>query len=174
MSELTLTLEEEIDNIHSEMMNIKTSISSLATHIVSFKKRFEKELKKQQKEDGKKSEKKAEKKAEKKDKEPVKKKEKIKKTATPPPSGFNKPTTISDQLCKFLDKPSGIEMTRPEITKELHSYIQKHKLQDPDKKMNIKPNKELQEVLGITEGHERTYFNIQPLINKHFIQPKEE
>ncbi len=169
MSEITL--EEEIDNIHTEMMNIKTSISTLATHIVSFKKRFEKELKKQQKESGKKDigEK----------KEPVEKKEKVKKTTTKkttpePPSGFTKPTTISEDLCNFLDKPIGSEMTRPEVTKELHNYIQKNKLQDPDKKMNIKPNQELQKLLGIEEGHELTYFNIQPLINKHFIHPKEE
>ncbi len=171
MSEITLTLEEEIDNIHTEMMNIKTSISALATHIVSFKKRFEKELKKQQKE--------SEKKDSDKNKEPVEKKEKIKKTTTKktipePPSGFTKPTTISDNLCKFLNKPNGFEMTRPEVTKELHTYIQTNKLQDPDKKMNIKANKELQELLGIEEGHELTYFNIQPLINKHFIHPKEE
>lgn len=172
MSDITLTLEEEIDNIHTEMMNIKTSISTLATHITSFKKRFEKELKKQNKEDGKKT-------GEKKEKEPVEKKEKVKKTVTKkitlePPSGFTKPTTISDQLCKFLDKPNGIEMTRPEVTKVLHNYIQTHKLQDPDKKMNIKPNKELQELLGIEEEHNLTYFNIQSLINKHFIHPKEE
>jgi len=171
MSEITLTLEEEIDNIHTEMMNIKTSISTLATHIVSFKKRFEKELKKQQKESGKKDSDK--------NKVPVEKKEKVKKTTTKktppePPSGFTKPTTISEDLCNFLDKPIGSEMTRPEVTKELHNYIQKNKLQDSDKKMNIKPNQELQKLLGIEEGHELTYFNIQPLINKHFIHPKEE
>merc|ERR1712010_169525 len=48
------------------------------------------------------------------------------------PSGFAKPTKISQELCDFLKKPAGTEMARTEVTKYLTSYIKEHKLQYPD------------------------------------------
>ena len=46
------------------------------------------------------------------------------------PSGFAKPTIISDELCSFLGKPIGTEVARTEVTKFLSLYIKEHKLQD--------------------------------------------
>ena len=47
------------------------------------------------------------------------------------PSGFVKPTQISNELAAFLGKASGTEMARTEVTKEINAYIRANKLQDP-------------------------------------------
>ena len=39
------------------------------------------------------------------------------------PSGFATPTTISESLCKFLDKPCGTQVARTEVTKYIGQYI---------------------------------------------------
>ena len=46
------------------------------------------------------------------------------------PSGFIKPTRISDELANFLGKEIGTEMARTEVSKDINAYIQAHKLQD--------------------------------------------
>ncbi len=50
------------------------------------------------------------------------------------PSGFAKPTQISQDLCTFLHKPPGTHMARTSVTKELINYIKAHNLQNPDNK----------------------------------------
>ena len=52
------------------------------------------------------------------------------KTGQRQPSGFVKPTLISDELANFLSKPSGTEMARTEVTREINKYIRAHNLQD--------------------------------------------
>ena len=42
------------------------------------------------------------------------------------PSGFVKPTKISDELAKFLEKPVGTEMARTDVTREINKYIRSH------------------------------------------------
>ena len=54
------------------------------------------------------------------------------KTGNRAPSGFVKPTLISNELADFLGKPKGTEMARTEVTREINSYIRNHKLQDKD------------------------------------------
>jgi hypothetical protein len=44
-----------------------------------------------------------------------------KKSGNRAPSGFVKPTRISDELAKFLDKPSGTEMARTDVTRQLNT-----------------------------------------------------
>ena len=39
------------------------------------------------------------------------------------PSGFAKPTKMSQELCKFLNKPEGTEMARTEVTKFITKYV---------------------------------------------------
>ena len=46
------------------------------------------------------------------------------------PSGFVKPTKISDELASFLGKDKGSEMARTDVTREINTYIRAHKLQD--------------------------------------------
>jgi len=88
------------------------------------------------------------------------------------PSGFVKPTKISDELAKFLDKPLGSEMARTEVTKEINNYIRAHSLQDKDNGRKIIPDTKLAGLLKISPSDELTYFNLQKFMSPHF--PKTE
>ena len=65
------------------------------------------------------------------------------------PSGFVKPTLISDELANFLKKPLGSEMARTEVTREINSYIRAHSLQDKSNGRKINPDSELAKLLKI-------------------------
>ena len=59
------------------------------------------------------------------------------------PSGFVKPSLISDELAKFLDKPCGTEMARTDVTREINKYIRANNLQDKNNGRKINPDKQL-------------------------------
>ena len=84
------------------------------------------------------------------------------------PSGFAKPTKISDKLCAFMNKEKGAEVARTEVTQYIISYIAEQNLQDPQNRKKIRPNKALKELLGVEAEVEVTYFNIQKYMNQHF------
>lgn len=88
------------------------------------------------------------------------------------PSGFAKSSKISDTLCQFMNKPSGTEMARTEVTKYIIGYIKEKGLQQESNKKFIKPDTALCELLGVGEADEVTYFNIQKYMNKHFNSAK--
>ena len=67
------------------------------------------------------------------------------------PSGFAKPSVITDELCKFLNKPLGSKMARTDVTREVNNYIKKHNLQNPDNKKKISPDKTLRTLLKVSE-----------------------
>lgn len=85
-----------------------------------------------------------------------------------PPSGFAKPALISDSLCQFLGKPSGTEMARTEVTKELTQYIKQHSLQDSENKRRINCDSALKSLLNVSDSDEVTYFNLQRYMKIHF------
>ena len=84
------------------------------------------------------------------------------------PSGFVKPTLISNELATFLEKPSGTEMARTEVTREINTYIRAHSLQDPKNGRKINPDKKLATLLKIGKEDELTYFNLQRYMSPHF------
>ena len=84
------------------------------------------------------------------------------------PSGFVKPTKISDELAKFLDKPVGSEMARTDVTKQLNTYIRANSLQDKENGRKINPDSKLQTLLKLKKGDELTYFNLQKFMSPHF------
>lgn len=86
------------------------------------------------------------------------------------PSGFVKPTLISDELAKFLSKPSGTEMARTEVTREINGYIRAHNLQDKQNGRKINPDTQLATLLKIQDGEELTYFNLQRYMSPHFAK----
>lgn len=89
------------------------------------------------------------------------------------PSGFARPSKISDKLCNFMNKPKGSQLARTEVTKYLISYIKTNKLQNEENKRLIVPNNELKTLLGIQDNDELNYFNLQSYMNQHFITPLE-
>ena len=88
------------------------------------------------------------------------------------PSGFAKPSLISNELCQFLGQPKGTEIARTEVTKFLTSYIKEHELQDPENRRRIKPDKKLQKLLNNAANDEVTYFNLQRYMKVHFPPSK--
>ena len=92
------------------------------------------------------------------------------KTGNRSPSGFVKPTKISMELAKFLGKPSGTEMARTEVTREINGYIRQNSLQDKDNGRKINPDKALANLLKIKSGDELTYFNLQRYMSPHFAK----
>ena len=84
------------------------------------------------------------------------------------PSGFVKPTKISDELAKFLEKPVGTEMARTDVTREINKYIRSHNLQDKENGRKINPDSKLQSLLKLKKTDELTYFNLQRYMSPHF------
>ena len=87
-----------------------------------------------------------------------------------PPSGFAKPTLISDSLCQFLGVESGTMMARTEVTKHLTKYIKAHELQDEANKRIINCDSALAGLLNVKPSDEVTYFNLQRYMKPHFPQ----
>ena len=88
------------------------------------------------------------------------------------PSGFAKPSLISNELCSFLGKPNGTQMARTEVTKYLTQYIKQHNLQDQANRRRIVPDSPFQQLLNVPTDAEVTYFNLQKYMKVHF--PKQE
>ena len=96
---------------------------------------------------------------------------KSKRSGNRAPSGFVKPTRISDELASFLGKTSGTEMARTAVSKEINAYIHANKLQDKDNGRVIIPDSKLRTLLKIQANDELTYFNLQRFMKHHFIKP---
>jgi len=92
------------------------------------------------------------------------------KTGNRSPSGFVKPTLISNELAAFLGKPTGTEMARTEVTREINSYIRANSLQDKDNGRKINPDKKLTTLLKLKKTDELTYFNLQRYMSPHFAK----
>ena len=90
------------------------------------------------------------------------------------PSGFVKPTRISDELAKFLEKPSGSEMARTEVTRDINKYIRTHNLQDKENGRKINPDTKLAALLKLKKTDELTYFNLQRYMSPHFAKASKD
>ena len=84
------------------------------------------------------------------------------------PSGFAKPSDISQELCVFLEKPVGTQMARTEVTRYVTAYIKNHCLQNPENKRHIIPDQKLKKLLNSQTSDEVTYFNLQKYMKHHY------
>jgi chromatin remodeling complex protein RSC6 len=89
------------------------------------------------------------------------------------PSGFIKPTRISDELAEFLGKSVGIEMARTDVSREINVYITTNSLQDPANGRQINPDAKLTKLLKLEKDDVLTYFNLQRYMKHHFIKAEE-
>lgn len=137
-----------ISNNFSELIvqiqNLKSSITTLQKEVKQLEKKSNKKIKNL--------------------KHQLEKKKRAKK-----PSGFAKPTKISNELCEFLEKPFGSEVARTEVTQYLISYIKENELQNNVNKQCITPDEKLQLLLDVSKDEKVTFFNIQGHMNKHFF-----
>ena len=95
---------------------------------------------------------------------------KSKRSGNRQPSGFVRPTLISQELATFLDKPDGTEMARTAVSKEINLYIRSNNLQDKDNGRQINADAKLSTLLKLAPGDVLTYFNLQRYMKHHFVK----
>jgi chromatin remodeling complex protein RSC6 len=132
----------------AKLQQMSVSISSLKSEFRALEKKWARELKASQKQNSKHK----------------------RKAGNRAPSGFVKPTRISDELAKFLDKPSGTEMARTEVTRDVNKYIRTNNLQDKENGRKINPDPKLAALLKLKKTDELTYFNLQKYMSHHFAK----
>jgi chromatin remodeling complex protein RSC6 len=98
----------------------------------------------------------------------VDKQERKKISARTTPSGFAKPTKISDELCAFLGVAKGTMMSRTEVTRSINLYVKEHNLYDPSNRRIINPDANLKKILVLKPGEILSFFTLQRAIKGHF------
>jgi chromatin remodeling complex protein RSC6 len=90
------------------------------------------------------------------------------------PSGFVKPTKISDELADFLKVSHGTLMARTDVTRKINEYICEKSLKDGTNGRHIHPDAFLSKLLKYDEaknqGQQLSYFNLQKYLAPHFIK----
>jgi upstream activation factor subunit UAF30 len=141
-------LAEQSIEFLAKLQQLGVLISSLKTEYRNLEKKWTREIKTAQKQSSKRK----------------------RKTGNRAPSGFVKPTKISDELASFLGKEKGTEMARTDVTREINTYIRAHKLQDKDNGRKINPDTKLAALLKLKKTDELTYFNLQKYMSPHFAK----
>ena len=145
------TLIVQSTEFFGKLQQLGVLISSIKTEYRSLEKKWTRDLKAAQKKGGK-----------------SKRKQGVAGAQTRAPSGFVKPTRISDELAIFLGKETGTEMARTSVTRDINAYIRSNSLQDVDNGRKIIPDSKLATLLKLTKEDELTYFNLQKYMSPHF------
>lgn len=87
------------------------------------------------------------------------------------PTIFTTPVTLKDELCAFLGKAKGTQMTPAEVTKAFSAYVEAHKLKDAEAGHTIHPDAAMRKVLGVKDGEQLTYRNVQSFLYKLYVLP---
>jgi hypothetical protein len=90
------------------------------------------------------------------------------------PTIFTTPVTLKDDLCTFLGKTKGSQMTPADVTRAFSAYVDSHKLKDAEKGHTIHPDANMRKVLGVKEGENLTYRNIQSYLYKLYVLPEKK
>ena len=141
-------IAEQSIEFSAKLQQLGVLISSLKTEFRTLEKKWSRELKSSQKLNSKRK----------------------RKAGNRAPSGFVKPTRISDELAKFLEKPAGTEMARTEVTRDINKYIRNNNLQDKENGRKINPDTKLATLLKLKKNDELTYFNLQRYMSPHFAK----
>lgn len=138
----------KLNEFNAKLQQLHSIFSTVKSEFKSLEKSIQRELKAAQKSSSKKA----------------------KRSGNRQPSGFVKPTKISDELAQFLGKDIGVEMARTAVSKEINAYIRANSLQDAVNGRKIIPDAKLTKLLNISSGDELTYFNLQRYMKHHFVK----
>ena len=90
------------------------------------------------------------------------------------PTGFLKPTLLSDTLCDFLSIPHGSKKSRDDVTKFISQYIKDYNLEDTTNKRYINPDEKLKALLKyedpVKESDRLSYFNLPKYMSSHYLR----
>jgi upstream activation factor subunit UAF30 len=142
------SLLEQSTEFNAKLQQLASMISSLKSEYKSMEKKWQRELKSAQKQSSKRK----------------------RKSGNRAPSGFVKPTRISDELASFLGKDKGSEMARTAVTRDINAYIRANNLQDEKNGRKINPDAKLASLLKLQKTDELTYFNLQRYMSPHFAK----
>ena len=146
--ESEVALADQSVEFLSKLQQLGVMISSLKTEYRALEKKWSREVKTAQKQTSKRK----------------------RKAGNRAPSGFVKPTKISDELASFLGKEKGSEMARTEVTRDINKYIRTNNLQDGENGRKINPDTKLAALLKLKKTDELTYFNLQRYMSPHFAK----
>jgi chromatin remodeling complex protein RSC6 len=90
------------------------------------------------------------------------------------PTIFTTPVTLKDELCAFLGKPKGSQMTPADVTRAFSAYVEQHKLKDTVKGHTIHPDAAMRKVLNLNEGEEVGYRQVQKHLYKLYVLPEKK
>ena len=147
VAEESPNLSEQFAALLAQLTALRSQLTSVTTQVRVLSKRTDRELKAAKKVGRKK-----------------------KRTGNRQPSGFVKPTKISNELASFLGKEKGTEMARTDVTREINKYIRAHKLQDPKNGRHILADAKLKKLLKLKKDDNLTYFNLQKYMSPHFAK----
>ena len=145
---LEASIIEQSTEFNAKLQQLASLISSLKSEYKGLEKKWQRELKTAQKQSSKRK----------------------RKSGNRQPSGFVKPTRISDELASFLGKDKGTEMARTAVTRDINAYIRTNKLQDDKNGRKINPDAKLAALLKLKKEDELTYFNLQRYMSPHFAK----
>ena len=145
---LESSLLEQSTEFNAKLQQLASVIATLKTEYKSLEKKWQRELKTANKQNSKRK----------------------RKSGNRQPSGFVKPTRISDELATFLGKEKGTEMARTAVTRDINAYIRTNKLQDDKNGRKINPDAALASLLKLQKDDTLTYFNLQRFMSPHFAK----
>lgn len=145
--DISAVLQKTISDLHEQLNNIKSAIATAANTIKSIEKQAGRVIKKADRK---------------------RKNRSVAADGTKKPCEFTKLTKITDELCAFLGKPKGTEMTRSEVTKAVIAYAKSHNLMD---KQAIKADAALRKLLTVTENDNLSILTLQKFLKRHYIKP---
>ena len=90
------------------------------------------------------------------------------------PTIFTTPVTLKDELCVFLGKAKGSQMTPADVTRAFSAYVDSNKLKDAEKGHTIHPDDKMRKVLSVKDGEVLTYRNVQSYLYKLYILPEKK
>jgi chromatin remodeling complex protein RSC6 len=151
-ADVEAVIAEQSAEFHTKLNQLGNMIASLKSEYRSLEKKWSKELKASQKLNTKRK----------------------RKAGNRAPSGFVKPTRISDELASFLGKEKGTQMARTEVTREINTYIRSNTLQDKENGRKINPDTKLAALLKLKKTDELTYFNLQRYMSPHFAKASKD
>uniref|UniRef100_A0A6C0B0E3 DM2 domain-containing protein n=1 Tax=viral metagenome TaxID=1070528 RepID=A0A6C0B0E3_9ZZZZ len=145
---LEASIMEQSTEFNAKIQQLCSVVSSLKSEFKSLEKKWQRELRAAQKQSSKRK----------------------RKSGNRAPSGFVKPTRISDELASFLGKDKGTEMARTAVTRDINTYIRTNNLQDKENGRKINPDAKLASLLKLEKTDVLTYFNLQRFMSPHFAK----